>query len=57
MHASCAEKADMYVEEFQMEDEEESIQYHVHCPTHDPVSTRTLFGLKVGIIMRARSYV
>ncbi|KAF9381046.1 hypothetical protein CPC16_010041 [Podila verticillata] len=40
MHASCAEKADMYVEEFQMEDEEESIQYHVHCPTHDPRQTK-----------------
>ncbi|KAG0088557.1 hypothetical protein BGZ93_002489 [Podila epicladia] len=40
MHASCAEKADMYVEEFQMEDEDESIQYRVHCPTHDPRQTK-----------------
>ncbi|KAG0340653.1 hypothetical protein BG000_011431 [Podila horticola] len=40
MHASCAEKADMYVEEFQMEDEDESIQYLVHCPTHDPRQTK-----------------
>ncbi|KAF9421809.1 hypothetical protein BGZ94_008735 [Podila epigama] len=36
MHASCAERAGMFVEEVQMNDEDQSILYQVHCPTHDP---------------------
>ncbi|KAF9989726.1 hypothetical protein BGZ75_005254 [Mortierella antarctica] len=39
MHASCADKAGMHVEEVTQE-ETESIEYHVYCPTHDPRQTK-----------------
>ncbi|KAF9913271.1 hypothetical protein EC991_000033 [Linnemannia zychae] len=34
VHASCAEQEGMYVDE--VEHEDESIEYQVYCPTHDP---------------------
>ncbi|KAI8595392.1 putative jumonji family transcription factor [Dissophora ornata] len=37
VHASCADKAGLYVEEV-VQSDGESIEYQVYCPTHDPVS-------------------
>ncbi|KAG0212590.1 hypothetical protein BGX28_006026 [Mortierella sp. GBA30] len=39
MHASCADRADMHVEEV-TQTETESIEYHIYCPTHDPRQTK-----------------
>ncbi|KAI7830205.1 JmjC domain, hydroxylase-domain-containing protein [Gamsiella multidivaricata] len=39
LHASCADKAGMYVEEVTQPDTD-SIEYQVYCPTHDPRQTK-----------------